>query len=102
TSGVAGVFPKDLPVGRISRVTRRTYGLFQEVEVIPAVDFSALEEMLVSCRAFGMEAFEIQPFGEPSRPAGLVRLRAVKGGGRRRLRLLPQRPLPGSGSGGAE
>jgi len=62
----------------------------------------ALEEMLVSCRAFGMEAFEIQPFGEPSRPAGLVRLRAVKGGGRRRLRLLPQRPLPGSGSGGAE
>lgn len=55
----------------------------------------ALEEMLVSCRAFGMEAFEIQPFGEPSHPAGLVRLRAVKGGGRRRLRLLPQKPLPG-------
>lgn len=47
TTGVAGVFPKDLPVGRISRVTRRTYGLYQEVEVIPAVDFSALEEMLV-------------------------------------------------------
>jgi rod shape-determining protein MreC len=47
TSGVAGVFPKDLPVGRISRVTRRTYGLYQEVEVTPAVDFSSLREMLV-------------------------------------------------------
>jgi rod shape-determining protein MreC len=46
TSGVAGVFPKDLPVGRISQVTRRSYGLYQEVEVTPAVDFSALEEML--------------------------------------------------------
>ncbi len=46
TSGVAGVFPKDLPVGRISRVTRRTYGLYQEVEVTPTVDYSSLKEML--------------------------------------------------------
>ena len=61
----------------------------------------ALEEMLVSCRAFGMETFEIQPFGEPSHPACLVRLRALKGGGRRQLRLLPQRPLPGTPGGAA-
>ena len=47
TSGVAGVFPKDLPVGRISKVTRRTYGLYQEVEVTPSVDFTSLKEMLV-------------------------------------------------------
>ena len=47
TSGVAGVFPRDLPVGRISRVSRLTHGLYQEVEVTPAVDFSALREMLV-------------------------------------------------------
>jgi rod shape-determining protein MreC len=47
TSGVASVFPKDLPVGRISNVTRRTYGLYQEVEVTPAVDMSSLREMLV-------------------------------------------------------
>ncbi len=47
TSGVAGVFPKDLAVGRISRVTRRTYGLYQEVEVTPTVDYTALKEMLV-------------------------------------------------------
>ena len=47
TSGVAGVFPKDLAVGRISKVTRRTYGLYQEVEVTPTVDYTALKEMLV-------------------------------------------------------
>jgi rod shape-determining protein MreC len=47
TSGVAGLFPRDLPVGRISKITRRTYGLYQQVEVTPAVDFSSLREMLV-------------------------------------------------------
>ena len=47
SSGVAGVFPKDIPVGRISKVTRRTYGLYQEVEVTPSVDFTSLKEMLV-------------------------------------------------------
>jgi len=47
TSGVAGVFPRDLPVGRISRVSRRTHGLYQEVEVTPVVEFSSLREMLV-------------------------------------------------------
>lgn len=47
TSGVAGVFPKDLPVGRISKVSGETSGLYREVEVTPAVDFSSLREMLV-------------------------------------------------------
>jgi rod shape-determining protein MreC len=47
TSGVEGVFPKDLPVGRISKVNKRSYNLYQELEVIPAVDFSTVDEMLV-------------------------------------------------------
>jgi len=47
TSGAAGVFPRGLPVGRIAKVTRRTYGLYQEVEITPTVDMSALEEVLV-------------------------------------------------------
>ncbi len=47
TSGAAGVFPRDMPVGRIAKVTRRTYGLYQEVEVTPTVDLSALEEVAV-------------------------------------------------------
>lgn len=47
SSGMGGVFPKGLPLGRVSLVERDEYGLFQRVEVVPAVDFSHLEEVLV-------------------------------------------------------
>ncbi|OHB32306.1 MAG: rod shape-determining protein MreC [Desulfuromonadaceae bacterium GWC2_58_13] len=47
TSGNGGVFPKGLPVGTVVRVEREEYGLFQVVEVMPTVDFSRLEEVLV-------------------------------------------------------
>ena len=46
TSGLGG-FPRDLPVGVVSRVSQKTGGLFQEVEVTPAVDFVRLGEVLV-------------------------------------------------------
>lgn len=47
TSGLGGVFPRDLPVGRIERVTRLEHAMFQEVEVAPAVDFARLRTVLV-------------------------------------------------------
>ncbi len=47
TSGVEGIFPTGIPVGRISRVTKRNYKLYQDVEVTPTVDYTALREMLV-------------------------------------------------------
>lgn len=47
TSGMGGVYPKGLVIGTISQVQRAEYGLFQQVEVEPAVDFSRLEEVLV-------------------------------------------------------
>ena len=47
TSGLGGVFPRDVPVGRIVRVSRPEYGLYQEVEVEPAVDFRNLTRVLV-------------------------------------------------------
>ncbi len=50
TSGNGGVFPKGLPIGTVVRVEREEYGLFQVVEVMPAVDFSRLEEVLVLLR----------------------------------------------------
>ena len=46
TSGLGG-FPRDLPVGIVARVGRKNPGLFQEVEVAPAVDFVRLAEVLV-------------------------------------------------------
>jgi rod shape-determining protein MreC len=47
TSGVGGVFPRGLPVGKVSQVGRRDFGLYQEAQVMPSVDFSRLEEVLV-------------------------------------------------------
>lgn len=51
TSGMGGVFPKGLVVGRVKSVDRREFGLFQVIEVTPAVDFSHLEEVLVLLRS---------------------------------------------------
>ena len=47
TSGLAGSFPKGLPIGRVSRVEKKEADLFQRVEMIPEADFSRLEEVLV-------------------------------------------------------
>jgi rod shape-determining protein MreC len=46
TSGV-GEFPRDYPVGTVSRVVEGKAGLFQEVEVTPHVDFARISEVLV-------------------------------------------------------
>ncbi len=47
TSGLGGVFPRDLPVGTIRRIDKKEYGMYQDVEVAPAVDFSHLGAVLV-------------------------------------------------------
>jgi rod shape-determining protein MreC len=47
SSGLGGIFPKGIPLGTVSRVTRLPYGITQSVEVRPSVDFSRLEEVLV-------------------------------------------------------
>ena len=47
SSGLGGNFPKGIPVGTIIKVTRKSFGITQKVEVKPSVDFSKLEEVLV-------------------------------------------------------
>ncbi|MCP4689459.1 MAG: rod shape-determining protein MreC [Desulfobacterales bacterium] len=47
SSGLDGVFPKGQRVGRVSAVLKRKAGVFQEITVIPYVDFEKLEEVLV-------------------------------------------------------
>ncbi len=47
TSGLGSVYPKGLVVGYVSQVERKSYGLFQTVRVVPAVDFRKLEEVFV-------------------------------------------------------
>jgi rod shape-determining protein MreC len=47
SSGLDGVFLKGLPVGQVSSVVKPNSGIFQEVTVIPCVDFEKLEEVLI-------------------------------------------------------
>ena len=46
-SGLDGVFPKGLHIGKVTGVVRRVAGIFQEVTVTPYIDFEKLEEVLV-------------------------------------------------------
>jgi rod shape-determining protein MreC len=47
SSGLGGIFPKGVAVGTVSKVNRKPFGITQEVEVHPSVDFAKLEEVLV-------------------------------------------------------
>ncbi len=47
TSGTDGVFPRGIPVGKVTQLKRTGHGLFQEARVVPAVDVTRLEEVLV-------------------------------------------------------
>lgn len=47
TSGYDGLFPRDLPVGKVVRVSAPPAGLWTEAEVAPAVDFVRLSVVLV-------------------------------------------------------
>jgi rod shape-determining protein MreC len=62
TSGLGASFPRDVPVGRIVKVEKRGFGLYQDAEVEPVVDFSKLHDVLV------VVPREAQPAG-PTSPA---------------------------------
>lgn len=47
SSGLDGVFPKGLRIGYVSDIVKQNAGIFQEVKVVPYVDFERLEEVLV-------------------------------------------------------
>src|SRR5437773_6313431 len=48
TSGLDGIFPKGLPIGRVTTIDKRGQGLFQSAEVTPDLDPERLEEVLVT------------------------------------------------------
>ncbi|HEX4476490.1 MAG TPA: rod shape-determining protein MreC [Polyangiaceae bacterium] len=47
TSGFGCRFPKGIPVARVTDVVKRDFGIYQQVEAEPTVDFSRLDEVLV-------------------------------------------------------
>ncbi len=55
TSGLAGIFPKGLPVAVVSGIERSDISLFLTVRATPLVDYNSLEEVLLFTRAPGSE-----------------------------------------------
>jgi len=47
SSGLDGVYPKGLRIGRVAGVVKRNSGIFQDVIVTPFADFEKIEEVLV-------------------------------------------------------
>jgi rod shape-determining protein MreC len=47
SSGLGGIFPKGLIIGKISKISKKKQGLFQEITLAPASDLLRLEEVLV-------------------------------------------------------
>jgi rod shape-determining protein MreC len=47
SSGMDGVFPKGLPIGKVEEIIKYDAGIFQDVTVTPFVDFERLEEVLI-------------------------------------------------------
>lgn len=78
TSGYSSVFPPDITVGVVSSVRQKSGSLFHEIGVLPAADFTALEQVFVvtqlpdSARAAleaGYQAGRPGPRGAPGAPA---------------------------------
>jgi len=47
TTGFGKDFPQSILVGRVSKVVRKEFGLHQEVEVVPSVNFGKIDEVLI-------------------------------------------------------
>lgn len=47
TSGFDGFFPKGVILGEVEKVYSEDFGLYKYAEIVPAVDFNKLEEVLV-------------------------------------------------------
>ena len=47
TSGLAGIYPRGLEVGTITRIVTRPYGLYQYAKVMPKAPINRLEDVLI-------------------------------------------------------
>lgn len=50
TSGLDGLFPPDIPVGYVSKVSTREKDLFHDIEAVPFVDSGRVEEVAIISR----------------------------------------------------
>jgi len=54
TSGLGGVFPKGLMLGTVSEIKKSRRGMFQNIEIEPAVDFSQLEHLIIIMKKYSL------------------------------------------------
>ena len=47
TSGLGGLFPRGIPIGRVQSIDDRGSALFHYAQVAPAVDFARIDEVLL-------------------------------------------------------
>ena len=47
TSGYGGIYPRGILIGKVSQVEERRYDFYQQIEIVPFVDFDALEKVLI-------------------------------------------------------
>jgi rod shape-determining protein MreC len=66
TSGAGRRFPPAILVGRISSISKRSSGLYQEIEVTPAVDLSHVQEVFVLTTP---PRVDLDDSGQPEGPA---------------------------------
>jgi len=70
TSGLAGGFPRGVPIGRITKTERRQAEMFLSAEIEPDADFGKLDEVLVITSLQEAAALPPNPFPArlPTRP----------------------------------
>lgn len=65
TSGMGGVFPRELIVGRVTSVAPDERGLFQDVQIQPAVDLSRIDEVFIITSTIDEASGQVAPLEEP-------------------------------------
>jgi rod shape-determining protein MreC len=65
TSGIGGMFPPNMTIGRVIQVDRREAELHQRAVVQPAVDFNALETVFVIVNFEALDAAIFDPANTP-------------------------------------
>ncbi len=63
TSGLGGGFPMRLVVGQVAEVTNQDVAMFKDARVIPAVNFTSLESVMVM---LSFQEQSVEPLAEPT------------------------------------
>ncbi len=60
TSEYSNLFPADIKIGFVSRISEKSGSLFKDIDVIPSVDFSSLEQVFIVITQVDSERVSIE------------------------------------------